>query len=487
MNPLDTLGAGRRPVLVVIILAAVAAMWGFGRWATAPAWVPLVQGADLQAVGDITSGLDDAGIPYRLEAGGTGVSVTEAELARARVALAGEGLTPGRRPGFELFDRPSWGMTEFTQRVNYRRALEGELQRSIATMRGVDDAQVHLALEESSLIRQSSRPAEASIVLSLRRNGSWDPGMVEGVQALVAGSVEGLTTENVTVMDDSGRLLSLAASPGGMGGSARQLEMRQDVEEYLESKAQALLDRVVGPENATIRVAADLDFDRLDRTTHEVDPESRVPVQEQLEEIIPGNEDQGASSVSSSSTFETSRSVETLTREGVRIARLSVAVLVDDKTAEGAPWPSGELARIQSLVRNAVGLDPARGDEISVQAVPLDPVSVPGATATPAPGPGILEWVRVLQRPVLGLLGVLVTLLLVFRLLGQLGASAPVARSLAGAPDAVGLPAGSGGGSVAEAQRPAARSRPDLPPPRAVEVERPEMTARVVRAWMKEA
>lgn len=487
MSLLEQLGTGRRPLLALMVVAGLAVMWGFGRWATAPAWVPVLQGVELEKVSQITAELDETGIGYRLEGGGTTVMVEEAELARARVALAGGGLGLGGRPGFELFDQPSWGMTDFTQRVNYRRALEGELERTLGRMRGVEEAQVHMALEESSLIRRSSRPAEASIVLSLGRAAGFDAAMVEGVQALVAGSVEGLTPENVTVMDDTGRLLSAPAGPGGLASSSRQLDMRQQVEDYLETKAQALLDRMVGPEDATVRVAAELDFDRVDRTVQSVDPESQVAVQEQVEEIIPGNETQGASSVSSNSTFETSRSVETLTREGGRITRLSVAVLLNDRPEEQGPWQADELARVQSLVQSAVGFDPGRGDMISVTAVPFDPAATNPTATSPAPEPGILEWVRVLQRPVLGLLGAIVTLVLVLRLLGQLRTTpASGGGRLAAAGTPQGLPAGEGEGSQAPArgEAPAARK---ISQPRPVEVERPEMTARVVRAWLKEA
>jgi flagellar M-ring protein FliF len=490
MSFFEQMGSGRRVALVVMILAGLAAMWGFGRWATAPVWVPLVTDAEIEQVADITGRLDESGIAYRLERGGTAVSVEEAELARARVALADGGVAFGGRPGFELFDQPSWGMTDFTQRVNYRRALEGELQRTLGRMRGVKEAQVHMALEESSLIRDTQRPAEASIVLTLGRAGVLDDAMVEGVQALVAGSVEGLAPENVTVMDDTGRLLSSAGGVGGVGSSARQFDVRRQVEEYLESKAQALLDRIVGPEDASVRVAAELDFDQVDRTVQEVDPNSRVTLQEDVEEIVPGDASQGASSTTSSSTFETSRSVETLRREGGRIHRLSVAVLLNERPADQGAWASDQLARIQTLVQSSVGFDPQRGDQISVSAVPFDAAAVQSAPE-PVPGPGVLDWVHLLQRPVLGLLGALMSLVLVWRLMGQLrtAPSGGGGGRLASVASPQGLPAGldagarDEGGAGADATPPAR----DLPTPRQVEVERPEMTARVVRAWLKEA
>src|SRR5690606_34044976 len=146
---IDRLGGPRRLLLVLIGLGAVALIWGISYWATAPSWVPLFQSMELKDAAAVTARLEEAGIEHRLEQDGSLVLVREDELARARVFLAQAGLPATGRPGFELFDQPSWGMTDFTQRVNYRRALEGELERTIGRMQGVEGAEVHLALNEA--------------------------------------------------------------------------------------------------------------------------------------------------------------------------------------------------------------------------------------------------------------------------------------------------------------------------------------------------
>ena len=149
--------------------------WRCCGWAaagpSAPAYVTLYSDLELSGAGNIADDLTKNGISYRLEDGGTTVLVPTSDVARARVVLAKDGLPLNGKPGMELFDKPSWGMTDFTQRITYRRALEGELSRTIGTLRGVEKAQVHLALPESSPLRKLERPAEAAVVVTLTARG----------------------------------------------------------------------------------------------------------------------------------------------------------------------------------------------------------------------------------------------------------------------------------------------------------------------------
>src|SRR5690625_1074423 len=158
---LERLRSDRRLVLITVGVGSALLIWGFSYWATRPEWVPLMPGLDLGGVAEVTARLDEERIPYRLERAGSEIKVSEDDLARARVALAQSGTPRQGRPGFELFDQPSWGMTDFTQRINYRRALEGELERTISQMRGIESAQVHLAMQESSVFRRTDRQSEA--------------------------------------------------------------------------------------------------------------------------------------------------------------------------------------------------------------------------------------------------------------------------------------------------------------------------------------
>ncbi|MEQ8329953.1 MAG: flagellar basal-body MS-ring/collar protein FliF [Longimicrobiales bacterium] len=486
-------GNGRRILLVLVGLGAMAAVWGFSRWGMAPTWVPVVSGLPLNQVGEATGRLDESGIAYRLERSGSLITVPDADVARARVVLASEGLTgDASSPGFELFDQPSWGMTDFTQRVNYRRALEGELERTISAMRDVEEAQVHLALRESSFLRSEGGTGAASVVLRLRSGGRADGDVVEGVQSLVSSSVEGIAREDVTVLDDRGRLLSDADDDSGLGMTTAQLRVQRQIEEYLERKAESVVQQMVGADQATVRVAAELNFDRLDRTIQAVDPDQQFLVSEDRAEITPGTEDQGAGSVTTNTVFESTRSVETLSRGGARVERLTVAVVLPDRRIEAgdgtvtyeARTPA-ELQRVESLVRNAVGVSPERGDAVSVVSAPVEALAMPEMAEE---GTDVVALAMAAQRPVVALAGLGMALFLTLRIVGALKAPVPTGgRRLAAAGAADALPRetpraelGAGQPAAESAAPPAAESnRPALADP--------EMTARVLRSWMKEA
>lgn len=504
------LGGPRRAMIAGIGLATVLMVLGLSRWATAPTYVPLFSGLPLEAVGDVTQKLGEDGIPFRLEQGGAQVLVPTTELARARVALAQQGLPTAGRPGLELFDQPSWGMTDFAQRINYRRALEGELERTIGKMRGIEQAQVHLALSEQSTFRSADRPVEASVVLKLRSGQTPAQDVVQGIQHLVASSVDGLENAKVTVLDETGRLLSLPDEPGSLAAlSNRQLIVQREVESYLERKAEDMLAQVVGAGNVRVRVAANINFDRVERTTESVDPDRQAITNEQRAEIIPGPQG-GAGSTTSTMNYENSRSLESFSGAIGNVKRLSVAVLVNEKpapadaAAAAAPATQArteqELAQIEALVRGAVGADAERGDVVSVASLAF---TAPAAFAEPAPDLWtILERV---QKPGIALLGLLVAAFVALRALRtfrQPEAETPVLTA-ADAPMALGdgeeqdsLAAGEGARSL-DAPDPVtallsqpnavaqtnARSRKAVV--QSVELQ-PELAVRVVRAWLKE-
>jgi flagellar M-ring protein FliF len=511
------LGGPRRAAIAAVGLATVLLILGLSRWATAPTFVPLFSAMPLETSAEVTQRLREEGISFRLEQGGTQVLVASTDVARARVSLAQGGLPTSGRPGLELFDQPSWGMTDFAQRINYRRALEGELERTIGKMRGVDHAQVHLALSEQSTFRAAERPVEASVVLRLRGGQTPTQDVVQGIQHLVASSVDGLENQKVTVLDESGRLLSIPDEPGSLAAlSNRQLTVQREVESYLERRAEEMLAQVVGAGNVRVRVAATVNFDRVERTTESVDPDRQVVATEQRSEIIPGPQG-GAGSTTTSANYENSRSMESFSGAIGNVKKLSVAVLVNEKpvadpaaaVAAGAvatePRTDQELAQIEALVRGAVGADPARGDVVSVASLAF---SSPAPLVRPAPDLWtILEQV---QRPGLTLLALLIAAFVALRALRLLKQPefAPVAAALAAGdepvaalenPDAAGelepgeetelLPAGEPDAlelALRASRVPSANVRTRAEVVRWIE-DQPDVAVRVVRSWLREA
>lgn len=415
----DRVGGKRRAGSLGIGVAAVLLVLGVARWATAPTWVPLYSGMSIEQVGAVVERLDEVGIPYDLQGGGTELMVASDNLAKARVALAqGDGMPTSGRPGLEIFDQPAWGMTDFTQRIQYQRALEGELERTIGAMGGVESVKVHLAMEENTSFNGNGRPAEASVVVKLARSAPPGPEMVEGISHLVASSVDGIEADHVMVLDQSGKLLSdpyEKDSPAAL--ASRELKMRNEIEQYLSQKAEKMVGQMVGPGNVRIQVSADINLDRVERTVETVDPDRQVLASEQRSEIVPGA-DGGAGSVSVTSTYLNTRSVETYSGAVGNVRRVSAAVLVNDKlivdpeTGERsyeARTPE-EIAEIQMLASNAMGLDVGRGDVINVVSFPFD-----GALVIPRE-PTFLDLAIEYQRPAIALIALLAVMILAFRI-----------------------------------------------------------------------
>jgi flagellar M-ring protein FliF len=502
---IERIGGRRRAAIAGVGLFTVVLILGLSRIAARPTFVPVFNDLPLESVGKITAKLDESKIAYQLDNGGTELRVATTDLARARVALAAEGLPEKGRPGLELFDQPSWGMTDFAQRINYRRALEGELERTIGKMTGVESAQVHLAMDETHTFQADARPKQASVVLRLRSGASAGPEVVTGIQHLVSSSVDGLISDGVTVLDDTGRMLSAPNEPGSVEAlTSRQLGMQREVETYLENKARQLVGEVVGPSNTRIKVAAQINFDRIERTVQTVDPDGQVVQSEQKAEIIPGAQG-GAGSNNTNIAYENSRSMESFTGATGNVKRLTVAVVVDEKrvpkgdTAIYQPRTAAELAQIQTLVSNAVGLDMSRGDVVSVVSMRFTGPPPPEAE----PAPTVWTLLSEYRSELLTLITLLVVAFVSLRVVRSLRAPLqPVlveeTPELPGAEELDALPSGEDEEMEAEEEGPkiepipARRMIPSANTLTRNEVlqtvlDRPEVASRLVRAWLREA
>lgn len=495
----------RRILFAAVGLGSLGLILGVSWWLERPIYRTLFSDLSAKDAAAIISQLRAEKVPYRLVQGGTAIEVPAERLYELRLDLASQGLPEGGGVGFEVFDKQSLGMTDFMQRINYQRALQGELSRTISWLGGVESARVHLAIPERSLFVSQERRPSASVVVRLARGRTLSPAQVDGIVHLVAASVEGMNPDAVTVVDETGHVLTPERQQGelGAGVSGAALAYRQALERSYEERIESLLAPVVGRGNVIARVSATLDFARVERTEESVDPDrtalvSQRTVREESQQAQPATGTPGAGGnltnepAASQAGPHSERREETASYEVTKIVshtvapagaikRLSVAVLVAGTYREAGgkrefvPRPQEELDRYRELVKNAVGLSEERGDRIEVSSVPFAP---PEKEA----GGGLLalagRWAPSLAVRVLGLAFALVAVLYGLRpALLALATRQPVGRrALLGPAAQRALPPGGLGGAVAEL---AAENQ-------AVAEKHPERAAQLIRQWLEE-
>lgn len=349
-------------------------------------------------------------VPFRMGENGQ-ILVPAARVHEWRLKLASQGVPSGGGVGFEIFDKNQFGLTDFAQRLNFQRALQGELARTIGQLREVQQARVHLALPAPRVFSSQDKPASASVVLRLRPGTQLRPDQVRGIVHLVTASVEGLTPDRVTVVDSTGRMLMSGLDRIG-GLSANQQEARGLVEHEIERRVQTLLDPIVGPGRSAVRIAALVNFDQIERTEERFDPKTLVRTQTKSTENLQGASSQPmttpgaapkteqAREASASTrtvreneqtTYEIARTVEKTVVAPGEVRRMSIAVLLDVPVVNGVRTPrtDEDIERIKRLVASAAGIRADRKDELEIAQVSFDPSvgldTAPGReTAKPA-------------------------------------------------------------------------------------------------------
>jgi flagellar M-ring protein FliF len=387
----DDLNGGARLLYVGVTLALLIAAVVTLVFIFSPTYETLYVGLDAAEAGQVAEKLKEYKVGYRLENGGTTIAVPRSDIYEVRLKLASEGLPRSGSIGYEIFDESNLGMTEFLQKVNYRRALEGEIARSISSIRGVQSARVHIVIPESRLFREAQKDATASVVLSLGGAGGISSSQVEGIVYLVSSSVEGLSPDRITILDSAGRLLSRRNSGSELGAlSASQLEMRKQVESYLEGKALSMLDPVVGSGKAVVRISAKLNFEQVEQTIENFDPDnptirSEERITESSSEENSNPDDRGKNITNSTenvvTNYEISRTVQHVVNSVGNIDKLWVSILVDgvyeEIEGEGglqeqyAPRSREELDQIAGIVKGAVGFDSQRNDVMEIASAPF--------------------------------------------------------------------------------------------------------------------
>jgi flagellar M-ring protein FliF len=325
--------------------------------------------------------LNSQKISYELTDNGKTIKVPKDKLYEVRYSLAEKGIPNSGITGYEIFDETTMGMSEFTQQLNFKRALEGELARTIMQQDGIEGARVMIVLPRNSVFRNDNQPPKASVVVKLSGGYSFSVNKTNAILNLVANSVEGLTPQNVTLIDTQGRLLSKNMDETREGSiSSKQYEIKQTVEKYLSNKVQSILDQVIGYANSTVQVNAEFNFDRVEKTMETFDPESQVAISEQNVK----NQNSGStitdssleSSQSNTTNYEINRTVEKVIQGSGNVKHLSVAVVVNDIRKEiqtsdvvetvYEPRTPQQIQKLENIIKNAVGIDLERGDRISL-------------------------------------------------------------------------------------------------------------------------
>lgn len=392
-------------IMIMMTLGFIGGIIGVTQWARKPDYGLLYGELSPKESGDIIDLLKEENVPYQVR--GSAILIPNEKVYELRLKLASKGL-PREESGYELLDKVSFGTSDFVQKINYRRAIQGELAKTIRHLDYVEWAQVHLAIPEASLFVEKEKPPTASVILKLkgRGNSTLKSEQVASITHLVSSSVEGLKPENVTITDTRGNLLSKKESLSSMIGTSNdQLEVKKKIEDYYVAKAQGLLEKIVGMGKSVVRISADLDFKHIDEKSIEFDPERRVPKVQTVTTRatggapfsggIPGmqanlNMSQSGivQSVGSSEEEETAQTQYELSKteriiadHGATLKKLSVAVLLDGtyeetKSADGTiqkiyvPRNKDDLDRIAALVRQAIGIDTSsRNDSFEIQNV----------------------------------------------------------------------------------------------------------------------
>lgn len=359
----------------------------------------------------ISERLQSMNVPVQMK--GDAILVPGNRVLELRNSLASEGLPNGGGVGFEIFDKKNFGETEFQQRVNYIRAVQGELARTIKAIDGVEKARVHIVMPEKALFAEDQKSPTASVALTLQKGRRLSDAQVAGIVHMILTSVEGMTRESITVIDQNGNVMFSGGGDEKSGLSSKQMDMQVNMEKKLENGVRQLLEKVVGSAGVSVKVSASMNFSQVEKVVEAVDPESRVALSENTTTETsngssgaaggtPGaasNVPGGGGTASGNSRSENSKKIETTATYAVTkstqkimepvgsLQKLSVAVLVDgsyDTAEDGkqtykARSPE-EMARIEEIVKNAVGFNKDRGDTVKVENIQFQRVDMEDKT-----------------------------------------------------------------------------------------------------------
>lgn len=413
--------------IVVLALLALVGLYAFNR----PAYEPLFSNLSASDAASVTQHLKDDKVPYQLSADGKTVLVPASNLSDERVAIAGANVIKGSSTGYELFDRTNFGMTEFEEKIDKTRAVEGELERTISGLDPVDAARVQIASPDQTLYSTTQNPTTASVAITTKPGMQLSPEQVQGITMLVSHAVEGLKPEDVTIVNQDGQVLlppqgADSNQPDPLNLTQEQLAAKQRYEATVQASIQSMLDQTLGPRHAVARVSTKMDFDATTTETKTFAPQGTVLSAQSKRESyngaqaaaraagVPGTTTNiptyqgqqqtpgGKYNKSETTTnYDISESNSRHINAPGKVLTTSVAVVLNSAAVAppSSTTPSKTPAQpyqitpamrqqIQNLVVAAAGLNLANGDQVSVETIPFNPTvaTVPGTFVTQAPG-----------------------------------------------------------------------------------------------------
>lgn len=436
------ISTSQRIFIAGLSVAVVGVFFGLVFWINQPDYRVLYSNLPPEDASRVVKLLQADKVAYKLENNGASVLVPADKVYDLRLKVAGEGGLVGQGIGFEIFDQVKVGQTDFVQKINYQRALQGELSRTISEFPGIESARVHLVIPHRSLFIEEQQKPSVSVVLKLRDNKKLEPKDVQAIVNLVVMAVEGLDKNKVSVTDTSGKILYAPNEDGSVDGmSSTQLEHKLRMQQNLERRIEELLYPVIGAGKVIAKVNADLDFSQRTIRKELYDPEKTVVRSESrseesqrgrsnLEAGSPDANFRGDSPTGGASTqegnretrttnFEINKEEQNIVAQVGDISRLTVAVIVDGTYEKGAdgqwsfvPRKAEDIERIRQLVSNAVGFDRARGDTIEVSNISFGGPDAPQESSL---AQLVMDYALRLGKPLLNALLVFLFLLLVVR------------------------------------------------------------------------
>jgi flagellar M-ring protein FliF len=431
---LKGISTGKLIAMALLVGGTIAGLAYLLTWSETGDLHPLYSNLAPEDAAEIVGMLKDKQIPYQLTMDGTGVRIPYEKIYETRLELASQGLPRGTGIGFEVFDDTQLGMTEFVQNVNYQRAIQGELSRTINTLMEVESSRVHIVMPARSLFIEEEEPATASVILKLRRGKYLSKDQVQGIVHLISSSVSKLNPADVTVIDNSGKMLAGFKEKSTVSQiTSNQLAFQEKKERLLENRVKTMLESVLGLEKAIVRVSCLLNFTQQEKTEELFLPDNSVVRSEQSSRsasndsaaraggipglqanVVPNNTGAAATGGrrgNQKQQFTKNYEVGKLTNHQIMpigsIQRLSVAVVVDgtyqqpeaDAEGEQAQYiarSAEEMAKFENIVKSAVDFDASRGDKIEVVNIPFE-VEMPSDMASDPAPPGWMETIKANQ------------------------------------------------------------------------------------------